>query len=137
VTAGPVLFYDGVCNFCDNTVQFVLEHERAPELRFAALQDPAAQTLLGPHNVNTKDLDTAVLLLNNKVYLRSSAVLHMAKYLRSPWSTLSWLLWVPRPLRDLGYRMFAANRYRLFGHREACRVPQPGERERFLVTTTT
>jgi predicted DCC family thiol-disulfide oxidoreductase YuxK len=129
----PLLFYDGVCNFCDASVQFVLEHEQAPTIRFAALQDPIATTLLQPFALDPQELDTVIFLVDGVVYTRSRAVFAVAAHLRAPYSALSWLRFVPSFLSDIGYRLFARLRYRLFGRRDSCRIPTPGERARFLV----
>jgi predicted DCC family thiol-disulfide oxidoreductase YuxK len=128
----PILLFDGVCNFCNATVQFVLRHERDARLRFAPLQSDAAKRLLAERGV-ADDLSTLVLVDGPRAYTRSSAAVRMLRSLGGAWTVLAALLWVvPKPLRDLGYGVFARLRYRLFGMREACMVPSPEQRARFL-----
>lgn len=126
-----MLLFDGVCNLCNGAVDFVLRHERAPTLQFAALQSVAGIELLRAHGV-APALETMVLVEPGRVSVRSTAALRVARHLRAPWSwAFAWLI-VPRPLRDLVYRVVARNRLRWFGERETCRVPTPELRARFL-----
>jgi predicted DCC family thiol-disulfide oxidoreductase YuxK len=144
----PVVLFDGVCNLCNGSVQFILDHE-APEaqdrgLLFAPLQSDAALPLLerafGGERARALregtdgggDPDTLVLIEGARGSTRSTAVLRIARYLRAPWRWTALLLVVPAILRDLGYRIVAANRYRWFGKSETCRVPTPELKSRFL-----
>jgi predicted DCC family thiol-disulfide oxidoreductase YuxK len=131
-TSMPVLLFDGVCNVCNASVQFVLKHERAPSMQFVPLQSERGTKLIEEQGL-TGDLSTVVLLVDGKAYTRSSAAVRVLKLLRGPWTLLAVLLWVvPKPLRDLGYMLFARFRYKLFGKRDACMVPTPEQRARFL-----
>ena len=127
-----ILLFDGMCNFCNGSVMFFLRHERAPVARFGSLQSPAARTLLLQHRLDPEAVDTVVLIENGAAYQRSTAVLRASRLLRRPWSFLAALLWIPRPGRDLIYRGIARSRYRLFGKRDACMLPSPELRARFL-----
>lgn len=130
--AGPILFFDGVCNLCSSSVQFVIENEAAPVMRFASLQsDLAAQVLPGLGADPTK-LNSVVLVDNGVAYERSSAALRVAKRLRAPWRFMGVFLIVPSFLRDLVYELIAKNRYRMFGKKEACWLPSPDLKARFL-----
>jgi len=128
----PILFFDGVCNVCAASVQFVLAHERAPTLRFASLQSPLARDVLPPLGINPEDLDSLVLVEDGRAAQRSTAAIAIARHLRAPWSWLRALWIVPRPLRDFAYDLFASQRYRLFGKKDECFVPTPALRARFL-----
>jgi predicted DCC family thiol-disulfide oxidoreductase YuxK len=140
----PVVLFDGFCNLCNGTVQFIVDHERTPELRFAPLQSELAQELLesafdaeGARRIREGatgggDPDTIVLVEGTKGFTHSTAGLRIARRLRAPWSWLSVFVVVPRPLRDLVYRFIARNRYRWFGKSETCRVPTPELRGRFI-----
>lgn len=129
-----VVLFDGVCNFCNGAVNFIIDRDRAGRFRFAPLQSEVAAALLKQHGreVPAGDPDTLILVEDGKVYERSTAALRIARGLRMPWSLLYALIVVPRPLRDLFYRLFARNRYRLFGRSDACRMPTPELRARFL-----
>ncbi len=137
----PILFYDGVCNFCNASVRFVLKRERAPEFRFAALQSQSAQALLRPLGVASDDLGSMLVLVNGTLLRESDAVLYVASRLRPPWSWLTLLSFVPRPIRDAAYRAVGARRYRWWGRSVVC-VPMahaartPSLNHRFLTDTT-
>lgn len=128
---GPILFFDGVCNVCNATVRFVLTHERAPCIRFASLQSDVARSALAKHQLRN-DLATLVFIEGDAAWTRSAAVVRVLRHLRFPWSLLAVIWLVPRPLRDVGYDLFARLRYRLFGRRETCMVPTAELRARFL-----
>jgi predicted DCC family thiol-disulfide oxidoreductase YuxK len=132
VSEGPVLFFDGVCNVCSASVQFVITHERTPTLRFASLQSDLARQVLPPLGVDPGRLESLVLVEDGVAFSHSTGALRTARYLRTPWSWVAALVVVPRPLRDLVYRLIAASRYRLFGKKDACWLPSPALRARFL-----
>ncbi len=129
---GPVVLYDGVCGLCARSVRWILHHERDHEIRFAPLQGPTAELARAKFAHIPQALDTVVYLDGGKAYLRSKAFLHMAKHLRAPWRWIYAVRWWPAVLGDLGYRIVAATRYRLFGKVDACELPAPEHRARFL-----
>jgi predicted DCC family thiol-disulfide oxidoreductase YuxK len=129
---GPILFFDGVCNFCSASVQFVIERERSPTLRFASLQSETAARLLPPLGVDPTALESLVLLQDGQATVRSTAALLTARHLKAPWSWLAVCLLVPRVLRDFVYGIIARNRYRLFGKKDACWLPSQALKARFL-----
>lgn len=129
---GPIVLFDGVCQFCNGSVNFLIDHDPAARLRFAALQSEAGQTLLRRFGLRTNDFDTMVLVEGERVSMRSTAALRAFGYLASPWRFLAALQLIPTFLRDAGYALLARNRYRWFGHLDACRVPTPEIRARFL-----
>ena len=128
----PILLFDGVCNVCNASVQFMLKHERGPAVRFASLQSAMGKELIAKHGLSG-DINTVVVIDGDRVFTRSSAIVQAMRHLRGVWPALAWLMWiVPKPLRDVGYVLFARNRYRLFGKRDECMVPTPELRARFL-----
>ncbi len=131
-----VLLYDGVCGLCDSVVQWVLDHDPEGRFHLAPLQGETADALRARHPSIPRDLDTMVVVTTGpegeRVFLRSAAAFQVARALGGWLRPLSWLAILPRPLTDLGYRMVAASRYRLFGKLDACRLPSPSERARFL-----
>jgi predicted DCC family thiol-disulfide oxidoreductase YuxK len=128
-----VLLFDGVCNFCNGSVLFVLDRDPHERFRFAALQSDAGIETLRQYGLSNLPLSTVVLIEGGKAYLRSDAALHVAKSLRWPWPLLYYLFrWVPRGLRDLAYSQFAKRRYSWFGKSDQCRVPTPELRRRLL-----
>jgi predicted DCC family thiol-disulfide oxidoreductase YuxK len=130
-SAGPIVFFDGVCGLCNSSVDFVLRHDQRNRLRFAPLQGETAALLLPP--ADRQNLGSLVLWNDGRTYRRSTAVVRVLWQLGPFWQFLGGLLWViPAPLRNAGYRVVAALRYRLFGKKSACRLPTPEERSRFL-----
>ena len=130
-----LLLYDGVCGFCNRTVQLVLRHDHARLIRFAPLQGDTARTLLHAHP-ELIGTDSLVLVerdaAGERISVRSDGALRLAACLGWPWRALGILTLVPRPLRDWGYDRFATVRYRLFGRFDACPLPAPEVRARFL-----
>jgi predicted DCC family thiol-disulfide oxidoreductase YuxK len=130
--SGPIILFDGHCNLCSGWVRFVLAREGRTSFRFASLQSAAGARLLAAHGLPA-DLQTVVLIEEGRAFDRSTAVARMLRRLRSPWPALGLLIrLLPRPLRDRAYGMVARNRYRWFGRQEACLLPTPAQRERFL-----
>jgi predicted DCC family thiol-disulfide oxidoreductase YuxK len=130
--AGPILLFDGVCNFCNGAVNFIIDHDRSGRFRFASLQSDVGRALLAEHGLGSLPLSTMVLIDEGRVYMDSDGVLRTAKRLGGPFTLLVPFLLVPRRLRDAAYRAFARQRYRLFGRSDQCRVPTPEVRARFL-----
>lgn len=129
----PTVLFDGVCNLCNSSIQFVIRRDPAPAtFRFAALQSEAGRRLQREHGLDEHALDTVVLIEDGSAFVRSSAALRIARRLGFPWSLASALLIVPRPIRDAVYGWISRNRYRWFGQRDACMVPTPELRSRFL-----
>jgi predicted DCC family thiol-disulfide oxidoreductase YuxK len=126
-----LLLYDGVCNFCDATVNFVIDRDPKARFRFVALQSELGARLVSEHKLSP-EVSSSVLIESGRAYTRSTGALRAARFLRFPWPLLASFLLVPRALRDAAYDWFAARRYRLFGKAEVCRIPTPELRQRFL-----
>lgn len=127
----PVVFFDGVCGLCHATVDFFLKRDRDGVFLFAPLQGNTAKERLDSRD--TTNLGGVVLQVNGKTYRHSSAAVRMLWRLGDVWSVVGAMLWlVPWPIRHIGYKVVAANRYRLLGKRETCRLPTPEECGRFL-----
>jgi len=126
-----IVLFDGVCGFCNHTVDFLLRRDTAESLRFAPLQGKTAARLI-PAEVRDR-LDTIAYYRQGQVFYRTAAIVRILQDLGGVWVVAGTLLWVvPGPLRDIGYRCVSAVRYRLFGKHESCRMPTPEERDRFL-----
>jgi predicted DCC family thiol-disulfide oxidoreductase YuxK len=126
----PIVLFDGVCNFCNGSVNFIIEHDRQGYFRFAPLQSEIGKEYIEKFGLS--ELDSVILVEDEKVYTHSTAALRIAKRLDGPWSWFYALIIVPRPLRDFFYKLFAKYRYRLFGKQDACMLPTPEIRSRFL-----
>ena len=129
---GPVVLYDGVCGLCAKSVRWILRHERDREIRFAPLQGPTAAAYRARYPAIPESIDTVVYIDGDRAHLRSKAFLHLARHLRAPWRWVYAMRWFPGFLLDLGYRLVAATRYRLFGKHDSCEIPSPETRARFL-----
>jgi predicted DCC family thiol-disulfide oxidoreductase YuxK len=140
----PVVLFDGVCNLCNASVQFMIDRDPKSELKFAAIQSEKGGELLtktvgeaqakelAAGTTGDGDPDSIVLVENGQIYMRSTAALRIARHLSWPWRFLFAFLIVPRPLRDVFYKLIARNRYRWFGKSDTCRIPTPELRARFL-----
>jgi predicted DCC family thiol-disulfide oxidoreductase YuxK len=124
----PVILFDGVCNLCTGSVRFVIERDARKRFRFASLQSPVAERLLGRRD----DLESMVLVQDGEIYRKSTAALRIARRLDGLWPALAIFLVVPRFLRDAVYDWIGRRRYRLFGKRDVCWTPQPELADRFL-----
>lgn len=127
-----IVLFDGVCNFCNGTVQFVIKNDPAKRFKFAALQSETGQTLLQKHGFSLSDFDTFVLVDGDRAYTKSGAALRMARGLKMPWPLLYGFIIVPAFIRDAAYSLVARNRYKWFGKKDACMIPDPGQRDRFI-----
>ena len=129
---GPLVLYDGTCGLCDRSVQLILRHDRRGRFRFAALQSDLGRALLARHGLPVDALDTVVLVEDGRAWTKSAAALGIARRLDRPWPALGVLRVVPRPIRDFCYDRVAKSRYRIFGRVDACMLPPPEVRARFL-----
>ena len=131
-----IVLFDGVCNVCNDSVKFILARDPAGYFRFASLQSEVAKRLLSPFGLAEMPLHTMALIEGGRIYLKSSAVLRVARRLGAGWPLFSFgLRLVPRPVRDAVYSFLVRHRYRWFGKSEQCLVPTPAVRERFLDLT--
>jgi CTP:molybdopterin cytidylyltransferase MocA/predicted DCC family thiol-disulfide oxidoreductase YuxK len=125
-----IIFFDGYCGLCNRFVDFALRHDRDRRLRFSPLQGATAAELL--QGINAADPATIVFLDEDGSVERSSAVLRIMGQLGGPWTLATFLLLIPRPVRDAVYDWVARHRFRWFGRKDSCRVPTPEERAFFL-----
>lgn len=130
--AEAVVLFDGVCNLCNHSVNFIIDRDPEGYFQFASLQSEAGQKLLEQHGLDPQYLDSVVLVQRGKVYKDSSAVLRIAKHLKGIWSLGRIFLIVPPFLRNLVYHFVAKNRYQWFGKKDQCRLPTPELKARFL-----
>ena len=129
----PVILFDGVCNLCAASVQFILKRERAPKFRFASLQSDVGQDYMRRYaSPEYQSINTIILISGDKVYYKSSAALRIARTLSFPWPILSIFLIIPEKLRDLAYDFIGQRRYKWFGKMDACWVPDKSVSDRFL-----
>lgn len=130
--SSPTILFDGVCNFCNGAVNFVLKRDKRSLLKFAALQSEAGGELLKQYNLPAKTIVSFVFIEAGTIYTESTATLKVCKYLTGLWPLLYGLIIVPKFIRDGIYKWIAKNRYRWFGKQEQCMIPTPEMRDRFL-----
>jgi len=133
---GAVVLFDGVCNLCNSTVNFIIDRDPGAYFRFAPLQSEAAEPYLKRCHLPQDFLLGVVLVEGDRCYTRSAATLRILRRLSAPWPLAYACIGVPRPLRDALYAWIIGNRYRWFGRRVACRMPTPDVASRFLPGAT-
>ena len=130
--AKPLVLFDGVCNLCNASVQFIIEHDPEGKIMFCSLQSERGQAILQHLGMKTDDFDTFIFIENGEAYTRSSGILKEVSYFGGWWRFLSIFKIVPRPIRDFFYNIIARIRYRWFGKKESCWLPTPELKARFL-----
>jgi predicted DCC family thiol-disulfide oxidoreductase YuxK len=131
-TAEAILLFDGLCNLCSAAVRFVIRHDRHRRFRFASLQSATARQILADHGCCDPSLSSMVLVTAGRCHERSRAALEIARRLNAPWPALYVFVVVPRPIRDWVYDFVGSRRYRWFGKRAECWLPDGELRGRFI-----
>ncbi|MEO7014744.1 MAG: thiol-disulfide oxidoreductase DCC family protein [Dokdonella sp.] len=127
-----IVVFDAHCLLCSGSVQLLLRHDTHRRLRFATIQSDIGRNLLERAGVDAIQPDSFVLVDGQKTWTETAAVLRVAHALGWPWR-LAWITWlIPYPLRDAVYRWIARNRYRWFGRRDVCFLPDPEDADRFI-----
>jgi predicted DCC family thiol-disulfide oxidoreductase YuxK len=129
-----IILFDGVCNFCNGSVNFIIDRDPEKYFKFAPLQSEVGEKLLRENGVDKIETDSVVLIEDGKVYTRTTAALRIARRLSGYWSWFYGFTIVPSFIRDVFYKLFAKYRYKMFGKQEACMLPSPEVRARFLAT---
>ncbi len=127
-----VILFDGVCNFCNYWVNFILARDKNDLFRFAALQSDAGQELLKKNKLSRTSSDTFILIDGENHSTKSTAALMIAGKLKSVVKLFYPFIFLPKPFRDFFYDLIAKNRYKFFGKREICRIPTEKERGKFF-----
>ena len=128
-----IILFDGVCNLCNNSIQFVIKHDAKNMFQFAALQSDAAAALLNERGIDSSKTDSIILIDPNKAYYtKSTAALEIGKSFGGGWRLLGIFKWVPEPIRDWVYDVVAKNRYKWFGKQNECMIPTPELKSKFL-----
>lgn len=131
-----IIFFDGVCNLCNASIDFVIQRDKKDRFLVGALQEGFSRKILSRFDVREDYLDSLVLLEEGKIYYKSTAALKIAKNLSGLWPGLYPLILLPKYLRDPIYNWIGTNRYRWFGKKSSCRLPSPEEKAKFLSKDT-
>ncbi|WP_449537306.1 thiol-disulfide oxidoreductase DCC family protein [Ferdinandcohnia sp. Marseille-Q9671] len=126
-----IILFDGVCNFCNSSIQFILKRDLKERYVFASLQSEIGKELLRKYSI-PEDLNSFVLIEDDCFYTKSSAALRICRHLKGPYRFFSVLTFIPAPIRDIFYHVIANNRYKWFGKMDSCMIPSPEVRKRFL-----
>jgi len=126
-----VILFDGTCAFCEGSVRFIAARDDG-HFKFGASQNPEGHELLARYGTSRDAAKSLILIEDGQVYLRSTAVLRIARHMRAPWKFAAMFLWVPVPIRDAIYRVIASIRHRLAGESNACEIPPPEIRARLI-----
>jgi len=129
---GPILLFDGVCNLCNFSVQWIIRHDPEGIFRFASLQSETGKLLLNKCGLQPDAINTVVLVKGNTANIRSNAILKVFEILGGKWAWLAILRVVPCSIRDAGYEWLARHRYNWFGRKNTCMVPTPEQKDRFI-----
>ena len=127
-----ILLFDGVCNLCNSSVNFIIDRDPKKHFKFAALQSDFGQSKLKELGFNQEEFDSLVLLSKGKVYRKSSAALRIAKKLNGLWPLLYIFILIPPFIRHGIYDIIGKNRYKWFGKQDSCRMPTPELKQRFI-----
>lgn len=127
-----IVLYDGVCKFCNSSVNFLLRHEKNSLLKFSTLQSTLSIKLSQIYAFDTSGLNTLKFIKNGKVYSKSRAIFYLAEYLRFPWNIISVFKFFSVIITDFFYDLIAKNRYLIFGKLDSCILPDSKNRNRFL-----
>ena len=132
-TNSYIILFDGICNFCNYWVDFIIKRDKDKTLKFATLQSDAGEKIANQFSMENKNIDSIIFIKGRNYFLRSDAVLEIAKELKSFWKILYLLKVIPRHLRNFIYDLIAKYRYAIFGKRNSCRVPTSEEISRFII----
>jgi predicted DCC family thiol-disulfide oxidoreductase YuxK len=127
-----IILFDGVCNFCNSAVNFIIRHDKKNHFRFAPLQSAIGKELLDQFHENNEEMNSVVLIENNQLYKRSTAILRITRHLAGAYFLLYGLLIVPRFLRDAVYDFVGHNRYKWFGKKDSCMIPTEDVKKKFM-----
>lgn len=128
-----IILFDGVCNLCNRSVQYVVKHDPEAIFKFAWLQSDTGKKLMADYQLTSNDMNSFVLIQDGKVYTRSTAALKVAKQLKGFIRVLYIFMIVPAFIRDAVYKLIANNRYHWFGKHDQCMAPTPELKKRFLI----
>jgi predicted DCC family thiol-disulfide oxidoreductase YuxK len=127
-----IVLFDGVCNLCSTSVQFILKRDKKNQFLFGSLQGNYGQEVLKKYNMPQNEFNSFMLLEGEQLFTKSSGALRMLKHIGGAWSLLYAFMIVPKFIRDAIYNLIAHNRYKWFGKKEACWLPKPEWKQRFL-----
>ncbi len=127
-----IILFDGVCNFCNSAVNFVIKRDKNNLIQFSPLQTEIAHELLARHKLPTENMKSFIFIEEGKSYTQSTAALKVCRYLTGLWPLLYSFIIIPHFIRDGIYKWIAKNRYKWFGQKNECMIPTPELLAKFL-----
>jgi predicted DCC family thiol-disulfide oxidoreductase YuxK len=127
-----LILFDGVCNLCNGFVNFLILRDKKNKFQFGSLQSVKVQAILNEYQYSSNDISTVIVIENNKLYSHSTAVLKIVRKLGGAWPLLYGFIIIPKTIRDFFYKLVAKNRYRMFGRKDACMIPTPQLKAKFV-----
>ncbi len=128
-----IILFDGVCNLCSNTVQFIVKRDTKDVFRFVALQSEIGQKLTKERGIDTSQVDSIIVIEPGVAYyIKSDAAIEISREIGGAWSVLALFKWVPTRIRNIVYDFVARNRYTWYGKKETCMIPTPELKAKFL-----
>jgi predicted DCC family thiol-disulfide oxidoreductase YuxK len=127
-----IVLFDGVCNLCNGFVNFIIKRDKKSKIKFAALQSTTAEKILQEKHINTKQFNSVIVVIDNNVFTKSSAALMICKELGGVWKLLIVFTIIPKFIRDFFYNLIAKNRYKFFGKKDVCMIPNKEIVSRFI-----
>ena len=131
-TDQPIIIFDGICNLCEYSVQFIVKNDRQAKFKFISAQSERGKVLQRIYGVDTLQDGTVILLKNDQVFVKSDAAVEIAKDLDGLCRFLLVFKYIPKPTRDFVYAVISQNRYRWFGKKNECLLPDNNIKDRFL-----
>jgi predicted DCC family thiol-disulfide oxidoreductase YuxK len=128
-----IILFDGICNFCNFWVDFIIKRDKDKIFKFASLQSDAGKRIAEKYLINKQDIESIILTKGEDYFIKSEAALEIVNELNSAWKIFYIFKVIPLPLRDFIYDLIAKNRYAIFGKKESCRVPATEEMSRFII----
>lgn len=132
MTEGKIILFDGVCNLCNGAINFIIKHDPKAVFSFASLQGETGQKLLAKHKIDPNKIDSIILIESQRVSVKSTAALRIAKSLNRGYPLLYGFIIIPVFIRNAVYDYIASNRYKWFGKKDSCMIPTPELKSRFL-----
>lgn len=126
------IYFDGICNLCNSTVLFLIKRDKNKKFKFASFQSESGQQVLKELHVNEESYKTIIYRSENRLYFKSSAILHILKDLGGLWKIAFACMVIPSFLRNILYMAISRARYRIFGRQQSCMLPTPDIMDRFL-----
>lgn len=127
-----IILFDGVCNLCNSTVQFIIDRDKNNEFKFASLQSDFGVSFLKEKQLDTENLSTIILIESDRFYMESTAILRITKRLKG-YKWTKFLLMTPGFIRDFVYKIISKNRYLILGKQVSCMLPSEELKQKFVI----